>query len=110
LPGITQETLVALARDLGYSVSERRLTRDDVYLADEAFFTGTAAEVIPIVELDRRVIGSGRPGLVTRRLREAYLGAVTGRNARYTDWLTPVANESETASSPQLFTPRLAAV
>jgi len=96
LAGITRDTVITLARERGYEVSARRLTRDDVYIADEAFFCGTAAEVTPIVELDRRTIGDGRPGPVTRAIQRAYFDAVSGRDARHRDWLTPVAaNERE---------------
>ena len=73
-------------------MAARRLTRDDLYIADEAFFTGTAAEVTPIVELDRRTIGDGRPGPVTRALQRAFFDAVAGRDARHRDWLTPIAS------------------
>ena len=96
LAGITRDTVITLARERGYEVGARRLTRDDVYIADEAFFCGTAAEVTPIVELDRRTIGDGRPGPVTRAIQRAFFDAVSGRDARHRDWLTPVAaNERE---------------
>ena len=91
LAGITRDTVIALARERGYEVSARRLTRDDVYIADEAFFCGTAAEVTPIVELDRRAIGDGRSGPVTRALQRAFFDVVAGRDARHRDWLTLVA-------------------
>jgi branched-chain amino acid aminotransferase len=91
LAGVTRDTVITLARDLGLEVTARRLTRDDVYIADEAFFCGTAAEVTPIVELDRRTIGGGGPGPVTRALQRAYFAAVSGRDPRHRDWLTPVA-------------------
>ena len=91
LVGITRDSVITLARERGYEVSARRLTRDDVYIADEAFFCGTAAEVTPIVELDRRTIGDGRPGPVTRALEQAFFDVVSGRDARHRDWLTPVA-------------------
>ena len=91
LAGITRDTVITLARERGYEVSARRLTRDDVYIADEAFFCGTAAEVTPIVELDRRTIGGGRPGPVTRAIQRAFFDVVSGRDARHRDWLTPVA-------------------
>lgn len=90
LVGITRDSIVTLARELGLRVSERRLTRDDVYLADEAFFTGTAVEIVPVVELDRRTIGDGRPGPLTKRLRQAYERVVRGDDARHTDWLSDV--------------------
>ena len=91
LAGITRDTVITLARERGYEVGARRLTRDDVYIADEAFFCGTAAEVTPIVELDRRTIGDGRPGPVTRAIQRAFFDVVSGRDARHRDWLTPVA-------------------
>jgi len=91
LVGITRDTLITLARERGYEVSERRLTRDDVYLADEAFFTGTAAEVVPNVELDRRPIGDGKPGAITQQLRDAYARTVRGGEPAHRDWLTPLA-------------------
>ena len=91
LAGITRDTVITLARERGYEIVARRLTRDDVYLADEAFFCGTAAEVTPVVELDRRAIGDGRPGPVTRALQRAFFDVVAGRDARHSDWLTPVA-------------------
>ena len=91
LAGITRDTVITLARERGYEVGARRLTRDDVYIADEAFFCGTAAEVTPIVELDRRTIGDGRPGPVTRAIQRAFFDVVSGRDARHCDWLTPVA-------------------
>jgi branched-chain amino acid aminotransferase len=94
LAGITRDTVITLARELGYEVGARRLTRDDVYIADEAFFCGTAAEVTPIVELDRRPIGDGRPGPVTRAIQGAFFAAVAGRDARHRDWLTPVAADA----------------
>lgn len=92
LRGITRDSVAALAIGLGYTVSERRLTRDDVYVADEAFFCGTAIEVEPIVELDRRRIGKGRPGPVTEAIAAGYARAVRGDDARYTEWLTPVGD------------------
>jgi branched-chain amino acid aminotransferase len=87
LQGITRDTVLALARDRGIPVTTRRLTRDDFYQADEAFFTGTAAEVVPIVELDRRKIGPGTPGPVTTELMRAYADVVRGRDTAHTDWL-----------------------
>jgi len=90
LTGITRATVIELARDLGYTVSARPMTRDDVYLADEAFFTGTAAEVTPIRELDGRVLGAGRRGPVTEKIQAAFFDAVNGRAPRYAEWLSPV--------------------
>ena len=80
-----------LATDLGIKVLEKRITRDEVYIADEAFFTGTAAEVTPIREVDGRAIGTGKRGPVTEKLQSLYFDIVHGRNAKYADWLTPVA-------------------
>ncbi len=90
LNGITRATIFDLAADLGYTVKEKRLTRDEVYIADEAFFTGTAAEVVPIRELDGRVIGEGRRGPVTEKLQNAYFDVVQGRDSRRTHWLSYV--------------------
>jgi branched-chain amino acid aminotransferase len=91
LSGITRESVITLARDMGFPVSSRRITRDDLYIADEAFFTGTAAEVTPIREVDGRTIGEGRRGPITSRLQQAFFDCVSGRADRYRDWLSPVA-------------------
>lgn len=91
LEGITRETVAVLAKELGYELREKRITRDEVYVADEAFFTGTAAEVTPIRELDNRMIGSGTRGPITEKLQSAYFDLVHGRKSDYQDWLTPVA-------------------
>lgn len=91
LDGITRNTIFSLAEDLGLSLVEKRITRDEVYVADEAFFTGTAAEVLPIRELDGRIIGSGRRGPVTEKLQSRYFDLVKGRRAEHADWLAPVA-------------------
>ncbi len=90
LTGITRSSVIELAARLGYEVKAKRLTRDDIYIADEAFFTGTAAEVTPIRELDSRTIGEGRAGPVTKKLQKAFFNVVTGKDARYRHWLTPV--------------------
>lgn len=90
LTGITRDTIHTLAADLGLEVKTVRLTRDDIYLADEAFFTGTAAEVTPIRDVDGRSIGAGKRGPVTAQLQEAFFDVVSGKNARYHHWLTPV--------------------
>jgi branched-chain amino acid aminotransferase len=90
LVGITRDSVITLARDLGLTVEARRLTRDDVYIADEAFFTGTAAEVTPIRELDNRPIGDGTCGPITRKLQMLFFDVVNGRNPKYASWLTPV--------------------
>ena len=90
LTGITRDTVIVLARELGYEVCTRRLTRDDLYIADEAFFTGTEAEVTPICELDRRQIGSGRRGPITARIQARFFEVVNGRVPEHREWLTLV--------------------
>jgi len=90
LEGITRDTLMQLAADEGLTVREKRISRDEVYLADEAFFTGTAAEVTPIREVDNRTIGAGTRGPVTERLQSLYFDVVHGRVDKYSDWLTLV--------------------
>ena len=86
LDGITRNTVFHLARDLGLEIRERRITRDEVYICDEAFFTGTAAEVLPIRELDGRRIGHGKRGPLTEQLQSAYLDQVRGRRNAYPEW------------------------
>ncbi|MCK9336645.1 MAG: branched-chain amino acid transaminase [Arcobacteraceae bacterium] len=88
LESITQATVIDLALDMGIEVVRRRVTRDEVYIADEAFFTGTAAEVTPIREVDARVIGCGSRGPITEKLQSAYFDAVAGKNPKYTKYLT----------------------
>ncbi|GAB6033896.1 branched-chain amino acid transaminase [Galenea microaerophila] len=91
LDGITRRTIMQLADEMGYRVEETRISRDAVYIADEAFFTGTAAEVTPIRELDGRVIGEGCRGPITEALQSKYFDLVHGRVPEHLDWLTPVA-------------------
>jgi branched-chain amino acid aminotransferase len=90
LDGITRDAVLTMARDLGYKVIEKRITRDEMYCADEAFFTGTAAEVTPIRELDDRVIGTGSRGPVTESLQSLFFEVVAGKSEKYRHWLTPV--------------------
>ena len=90
LEGITRATILDFARELNIPVKERRITRDEVYIADEAFFTGTAAEVLPIRELDGRVIGASKRGPVTEKLQGMYFDAVKGKLAEHSGWLTHV--------------------
>lgn len=90
LDGITRRTIFQLAADCGYQVREKRITRDEVYIADEAFFTGTAAEVLPIRMLDGRAIGAGQRGPITTRLQSLYFDAVKGKLDQHLEWLTPV--------------------
>jgi branched-chain amino acid aminotransferase len=88
LTGITRATIIALAAELGMEVKSRRLTRDDIYIADEAFFTGTAAEVTPIRELDNRTIGAGKRGPITAKLQAKFFDVVSGKSAEHRDWLS----------------------
>ncbi len=90
LDGITRDSVITMARDLGIEVIEKRITRDEVYCADEAFFTGTAAEVTPIRELDKRQIGSGSRGPITEKLQSLFFEMVAGKVPKYQHWLTPV--------------------
>ncbi len=90
LEGITRASVIELATELGIPVIEKRITRDEVYCADEAFFTGTAAEVTPIRELDNRMIGSGKRGPITTQLQMLFFDCVKGKNNHHSDWLTYV--------------------
>jgi branched-chain amino acid aminotransferase len=90
LAGITADAVGLIARDLGYEVREELLRRSDVYLADEAFLTGTAAEVVPIASVDDRTVGTGKPGPVTKAIQETFFAAVKGEVDRYKDWLDHV--------------------
>ncbi|MCE5311808.1 MAG: branched-chain amino acid transaminase [Nitrospiraceae bacterium] len=92
LEGITRDSIIEIARNSGIEVVEERFTRDEVYISDEAFFTGTAAEVTPIRELDARKIGEGKAGKTTKKLQAAFFDIVRGRNKtkKYSSWLTPV--------------------
>jgi len=90
LNGITRNTVFAICQDLGLEVQQRRITRDEVYISDEAFFTGTAAEVTPIRELDRIAIGAGSRGPITQKIQAAFFDIVNGRNPKYAHWLTLV--------------------
>jgi len=88
LEGITRNSIMQVAEDEGIGMVEERFTRDEVYIADEAFFTGTAAEVTPVRDLDNRVIGTGKPGPITKRLQSIFFDVVKGKNKRYDSWLT----------------------
>jgi branched-chain amino acid aminotransferase len=90
LDGITRDSVIIIAKDLGYEVIEKRITRDEMYCADEAFFTGTAAEVTPIRDLDGRQIGAGQRGPITEKIQSTFFEAVAGKNARYAAWLSKV--------------------
>ncbi len=91
LEGITRETIIQLAAERGMRVVEERFTRDELYIADEAFFTGTAAEITPIREVDNRTIGMGKPGPVTQQLQAAFFEIVHGRDHKHEEWLTYVS-------------------
>ncbi|QZA82082.1 branched-chain amino acid transaminase [Deefgea piscis] len=88
LDGITRNTIFQIATEMGLQVIEKRITRDEVYICDEAFFTGTAAEVTPIRELDNRTIGCGSRGVITTEIQKRYFDIVQGRNSHHADWLT----------------------
>lgn len=90
LEGITRRTIIQLAEDLGIPFESRLMTRDDIYLADECFFTGTAAEVTPIRELDDRKVGSGVRGPITEKLQAAFFDIVAGKNPKYAGWMDKV--------------------
>ncbi|RLA83846.1 MAG: branched chain amino acid aminotransferase [Deltaproteobacteria bacterium] len=88
LPGITRDSVMRIAKDRGYVVIEERFSRDELYIADEVFLTGTAAEVTPIREVDDRIIGDGKPGRITRELQEIYFKAVRGGLPEYSHWIS----------------------
>jgi branched-chain amino acid aminotransferase len=90
LNGITRNTVFAICKDLGLKLVQKRITRDEVYICDEAFFTGTAAEVTPIRELDRIELGAGERGPITEKIQAAFFDIVNGRNPKYAEWLTKV--------------------
>lgn len=90
LDGITRDAVLTMARDLGIAVVEKRITRDELYCADEAFFTGTAAEITPIRELDNRQIGIGSRGPITEKLQSLFFDVVAGKSDKYSHWLTQV--------------------
>jgi branched-chain amino acid aminotransferase len=90
LDGITRDSVITIGQDLGYTVHERNLTRTDLYFADEVFFTGTAAEVCPVREVDDRKVGSNGRGPITKEIQTAFFAAVHGETSHYSDWLTYV--------------------
>lgn len=90
LPGITRDSVITFARDLGLQVTERSIPRSEVYIADEAFLTGTAAEIVPVASVDERPVGSGGVGPVTKQLRDLFQDVVRGRNETYARWLERV--------------------
>jgi branched-chain amino acid aminotransferase len=90
LEGITRDALITIARDLGFEISEQMISRDQLYIADEVFVCGTAAECIALREIDFRVIGSGKMGLITRQIQQAYQAAIHGKTAKYEEWLAVI--------------------
>ncbi|MGA1272558.1 MAG: branched-chain amino acid transaminase [Burkholderiaceae bacterium] len=90
LDGITRDSVMTIAKDFGIEIIEKRITRDEIYCADEAFFTGTAAEVTPIRELDDRTIGEGRRGPITETIQTCFFDAVSGKAPKYQSWLSPI--------------------
>lgn len=89
LGGLTRDTAIRLARDLGYTVKPQTFTRDELWLADEVFMTGTAAEITPVVEIDNRTIGTGKPGPATKAVQERFFRMLRGQCLEYEDWMTP---------------------
>jgi branched-chain amino acid aminotransferase len=98
LDGITRRSIIQIAQDLGYTVAERSIARSELYLADEVFMSGTAAELVPVVKIDDHAVGTGQPGEITRVLQSAFDDAIHGRSERYREWLDVV-------SAPALETP-----
>ena len=90
LAGITRDSIFELAKDRGYKVVIREITRSELYIADEVFLSGTAAEIIPIIRIDQNIIGNGKVGIITRKLISDYTDVVMNRNKKYSEWLTPV--------------------
>ena len=90
LEGITRDSVMEIATDLDYDVREKTITRGEIYLADEVFLTGTAAEITPVVSIDGKKIGSGKPGKITKEIVSSYLDIVAAKNDKYSSWLTPV--------------------
>ncbi len=91
LEGVTQNSVMTIARDLDLEVETANILRSDLYTADEAFLSGTAAEVVPIRDIDDRVIGEGKPGAITKRIQETYFATVRGEIDRYKDWVEHVS-------------------
>lgn len=90
LPGITRDSVIEIARDSGFTVLETRFSRDELYISDEVFLTGTAAEITPVRSVDDRIIGNGKPGEITRKLQESFFKIVRGEDERYRKWLWPI--------------------
>ncbi len=90
LPGITRDSIIKIAKDMKIEVKEERFTRDEVYIADEVFLTGTAAEITPVISVDDRKIGTGKPGKVTKQLQNTFFEITRGKNKKYSHWLNIV--------------------
>ena len=90
LEGITRNAIITIAKDLGYEVIERHIARTELYVADEVFFCGTGAQVSPVVEIDNRKIGDGKPGKITKEIQKVYFDAVRGKIEKYRDWVIPI--------------------
>src|SRR5215831_13841751 len=90
LEGITKDSVIKIAKDLGYSTIEREIPRTEIYFADEIFLTGTAAEVTPIISIDEKIIGEGKLGVITRKIRDSYSDITIAKNKKYSNWITPV--------------------
>jgi branched-chain amino acid aminotransferase len=90
LEGITRDSVMKIAEDLGYATKEKTITRGEAYLADEIFLTGTAAEITPVISIDGKKIGTGRPGSITKEITSSYLDIVSAKNDKYSSWLSPV--------------------
>jgi len=90
LEGITRNAIITIAKDLGYEVEERHIARTELYVADEVFFCGTGAQVSPVIEIDHRKIGNGKPGKITKEIQSVYFDAVRGRIEKYSDWVVPI--------------------
>ena len=114
LDGITRRSIIQIARDLGYTVLERDIARAEMYLADEVFMSGTAAEIVPVREVDDHAVGTGKPGEITRVIQAAFDDAIHGRSERYREWLdvveaSPLQTPSGEGSAPVLGGQRTAA-
>ena len=97
LDGISRRSVIQIANDLGYEVIERNIARAELYMADEVFMTGTAAELVPVREVDDHAIGGGEPGKITRAIQTTFEDALHGRDDRYRDWLDPVPAPAKVA-------------
>jgi branched-chain amino acid aminotransferase len=99
LPGITRDSVIKICDRLGIPVLERAIPREMLYIADEVFFTGTAAEITPIRSVDKVVVGAGRRGPITERIQKEFFGIITGENEDLFGWLTPVATAAKASQS-----------